>query len=591
MSSRKTTRSPQPASEPPSAEELATLKVSPEVAWYMLDRGYPLPQEWQAPKTKTPEPRSVDGAVFDPGRVDKVLACFHVLRHTQGKWAGRPLDPDPWQIAYILAPVFGWIRRNDDGQWVRVIRDLYVDVPRKNGKSTLSGGIAVYMLGGDGEPGAQVVCAASTEHQAGFVFQPIKQLVEKTPALKGVMVAHQKRIVHKPSGSYMEVISSAADAAHGMNLHCFICDELHVYKTPDLVRTLETGRGSRAQPLGVRITTPDDGKTNTIYDLTRTYVENVANGLIDDPAYYGVIWGADEKADPYSAATQMSANPGYGKSPTSEYLRDAANKAKNSPAELATYQRLHLGIRTKQKTRFLTLDSWDRNMGEPYDSPDRFYKEFKRRACWGGWDLAAVSDLTAWALTFPDGDAYDVLVRFWAPEDSLPALDKRTAGSAGAWSRKGWLTLTPGAVTDYAYIEKQILADMETFDLQTIGYDPWNATQVSNDLQAAGFDVDRLTPVRQGAKTLSPVLKEMQRLLLTGTQAHPLLRHHGNPVLRWNVDNLAVKEDVNQNVQPDKADSRDKIDGVAALCNAMSEAMTRPKPKETSIYETEGLFA
>lgn len=594
MADRKATRSPRQADEHdalPSMEELDALKISPEVAWYMLERGYPLPQPWQTPKVKTPEPRDMDGAVFDPARVDRVLASFHVLRHTQGKWAGRPLDPDPWQIAWILAPVFGWVHSNDDGQWVRVIRDLYVDVPRKNGKSTLSGGIGVYMLGADGEAGAQVVCAASTEHQAGFVFQPIKQLVEKTPALKGVMVAHQKRIVHKPSNSYMEVISSAADAAHGMNLHCFICDELHVYKTPDLVRTLETGRGSRTQPLGVRITTPDDGKTNTIYDLTRTYVENVANGLIHDHAYYGVIWGADESDDPFAVETQMKANPGYGKSPTAEYLRDAANKARNSPAELATYQRLHLGIRTKQKTRFLTLDSWDANMGERYDNPDRFYKELKGRTCWGGWDLAAVSDLTAWALVFPDGDAYDVLVRFWAPEDDLPALDKRTSGAARVWADQGWLTLTPGAVTDYTYIEQRILTDLELFDLQTIGYDPWNATQVSNDLQAAGFDVDRLTPVRQGAKTLSPVLKEIQRLLLTGGETRPLLRHHGNPVLRWNVDNLAVKEDVNQNVQPDKADSRDKIDGVAALCNAMSEAMTRPKPKETSIYETQGLFA
>ena len=228
---KNSTRSP----ELPDAETLERLKISPEVAWYCLERGMDLPKEWQVPKIKTPEPRNVDGAVFDPARVDKVLLSFHTLRHTQGKWAGKPLDPDPWQLAWILAPVFGWVKKNADGQWVRIIRDLYVDVPRKNGKSTLSGGIAVYMLGADGEPGAQVVCAASTEHQAGFVFQPIKQLVEKTPALKGVMTAHQKRIVHNRSGSYMEVISSAADAAHGMNLHCFIVDELHVHKTPDLV--------------------------------------------------------------------------------------------------------------------------------------------------------------------------------------------------------------------------------------------------------------------------------------------------------------------------------------------------------------------
>ncbi len=131
------------------------------------------------------------------------------------------------------------------------------------------------MLGADGEPGAQVV--RRIHGTSGRLRLPADQTArEKTPALKGVMTAHQKRIVHNRSGSYMEVISSAADAAHGMNLHCFIVDELHVHKTPDLVRTLETGRGSRTQPLGVRITTPDDGKSNTIYDQTRKYVEQLA---------------------------------------------------------------------------------------------------------------------------------------------------------------------------------------------------------------------------------------------------------------------------------------------------------------------------
>lgn len=584
-----TTHSPEQV-DLPDKETLDRLKISPEVAYYMLSRGMSLPEEWQVPKIKTPEPRDVEGAVFDPARVDKVLVCFHALRHTQGQWAGKPLDPDPWQVAWILAPVFGWVKPEDDGTYVRIIRDLYVDVPRKNGKSTLSGGIAVYMLGGDGEPGAQVVCAASTEHQASFVFAPIKLLVQKTPALKGVMTAHQKRIVHNPSGSYMEVISSAADAAHGMNLHCFICDELHVYKSPDLVRTLETGRGSRRQPLGVRITTPDDGKSNTIYDLTRRYVEQLAAGTISDHTYYGVVWGADEADDPFAVETQRKANPGYGKSPSAEYLQAAANKAKNSPAELASYLRLHLGLRTKQSVRYLDMGAWDRNSGDRA-SNDVLAQRFKGRTCYGGWDLGAVSDLTAWVLLFPAPDgSYDALARFWAPEGDMPSLDKRTSGMASVWARDGYLTVTPGDVTDYSYIERQIMGDLAAYDLQTIGYDPWNATQVANDLQEQGLDVDRLTVVRQGMKTLSPVLKELQRLILTGTAEAPLVRHHGNPVLRWNVDNLAVKSDVNGNVMPDKLNGADKIDGVAALLNALSEALTRPAPAR-SIYEEESLFA
>lgn len=569
----------------PSQEELERLKLSPEVAWYMLSRGISLPEQWQTPKIKTAEPRSEEGAYFDPERVDRVLMSFHVLRHTQGKWAGRHLDPASWQIAWILAPVFGWVHENSDGQIVRIIHDLYVDVPRKNGKSTLSGGIAVYMLGADGEEGAQVVCAASTEHQAGFVFQPVKQLVEKTPALKGVMKAHQKRIVHMASGSYMEVISSAADAAHGMNLHCFICDELHVYKTPDLVRTLETGRGSRTQPLGVRITTPDAGKSGTIYDETRHYVEQLAAGTIKDQSWYGVVWGADEDDDPFAVETQMKANPGYGVSPSADYLQEAARRAKNSPAELANYLRLHLGIRTKQETRFLTLKAWDRNAGTLDE------KLLQGRKCYGGWDLGSVSDLTAWCLLFPEGEGYKCRMRFWCPEATIDDLDRRTSGNASVWVRDGFLVPTPGDVTDYSYIEQQIRADLEAYSIQTIGYDPWNATQVVNDLEESGLSDERLTPVRQGFKTLSPVLKELQRLLLTGTADHPLFQHGGNPVLRWNVDNLAVKTDENGNVQPNKRDSRDKIDGVAAICDALSEAMTRRKTLKPNPYASHGLYA
>ncbi|ROS63900.1 phage terminase large subunit-like protein [Curtobacterium sp. PhB172] len=550
---------------------LEALKLSPEVAWYLQDRGYPLPEI--PPKFKTPEPREVEGAQFDPERVDKVLKTFHLLRHTQGKWAGKPLDPDPWQIAYVIAPVFGWVQWDEDAlAMVRIIRDVMVDVPRKNGKSTLAGGIAVYMTGADGESGGQVVTAASTERQAGFVFGPIKQLVEKTPALAGRFKAHQKRIVHPKSGSYIEVISSAADAQHGANLHCFIVDELHVHKSPDLVRTLETGRGSRTQPLGVRITTPDASKSGTIYDETRLYVEKLAAGTIEDHSWYGAIWGADEADDPFAPETQRKANPGYGISPSRKYLDAAALKAKNSPAELGDFLRLHLGIRTKQEARFLTLDSWDRNAGKVDEA------KLKGRKAFGGWDLASASDLTAWVLLFPDGNGYDVLARFWIPEGALDALNKRTAGNASAWVRQGFLRTTPGNVTDYAFVQAQIQADLDQFDVVSIGFDPWNSTQMVNSLQDSG--VKNLVRVYQDFRRLSPPLKELQRLLLTGSEEKPLFRTGGNPVLRWNVDNLSVDIDANGNVKPNKAHSMDKIDGVAATVNALSEALvTKPKKK------------
>lgn len=551
----------------PSAATLRRLKISREVGWYLVSRGIPFPDH--PPMVKTPEGSQVRGAAFSPEAVDKVLRSFSFLRHTQGRLAGQPLNPDGWQVAYILAPVFGWLKLNDHGVWTRVVRTLYVDVPRKNGKSTLAGGLALYLTGADGEPGAQVVAAASTKDQAGFVFAPIKKLVDSAPALRGRFKSLTGRIIHPKSNSYFGVISSAADAQHGANLHGGIIDELHIHKTPDLVETLETGTGSREQPLIVMITTADTGKPNTIYARKRRYVEQLAKGVFQDPTMFGVVFAIPDAADPLKPLSWAKANPGYPISPTREYLEGAAKKARNSPAELAAFKRLHCGQRTKQTTEYVSLKEWDRNAGA------RFGEEILLgRHCYGGMDLGSVSDLTALCWLFPYADGrvgYDAIWKFWTPEENLEALDKRTAGDASKlWVPNGWLSTTPGNVTDYDYIKKQILEDMDKYEVISLGFDKWNATQLANDLIAEEVP---LVEVRQGYKTMSPAMKEAKRLLMMGKRGDERIHHGGNPVMRWMTDNLAVAMDPSGNVKPDKANSAEKIDGWAALANAISEAV------------------
>lgn len=563
---RKRTRSPDPAD----------LGISAEVAWYMAARGIPLPD--CPPKVQTPSPGEAPGAVFDPARVDRVLRSFHLLRHTQGKWAGKPLDPDPWQVAYILAPVFGWVRWDDEAEgYVRIVRKLYVDVPRRNGKTTLSGGIAVYLMAADGEPGAQVYAAATSEKQARFTFDPIRLIAERAPALKGNVKAFTKKITHPASGSYFTVVSSVAEAMHGANVHGGIIDELHVHKSPDLVETIETGTGSRRQPLVAIITTADDGKQESIYDRKRQYIEQLARGSLHDPDTYGVVWGAESDDDPFAEATQRKANPGYGISPSAAYLKGAAAEAQQSPADLAKYLRLHLGIRTKQNTRFLRLEDWDRNAGLVDEA------RLRGREAWGGLDLASTSDLCALCWLFPDDrdGTLDALWRFWTPEANLRSLDKRTAGAASRWVREGFLVATPGNVADYDFILEQIRRDRDVFTVQSLGYDPWNASQLTQMLTAERAP---LVKVRQGFVTMNPAMKAVQRLVLQGTPEAPALRHGGNPLARWCVDNLAVAMDPAGNVKPDKASSGDKIDGVSALATAMSEVLARP-PVRRSAYE------
>jgi phage terminase large subunit-like protein len=552
---------------------------SPEVLAYMKSRGIPLSN--CPPRVQTPEPRDVPGALFDYERVDKVLAVFNALRHVSGQWSGRPLAPDPWQIQAILAPVFGWVVWDDDAnEYVRIIRKLYVDVPRKNGKSTLLGGLAIYMLAADGELGAQIVTAATSERQAGFVFNPIKTLADKSPALKKHVRTVGKKVLHPKSGSYIEVVSSVADAQHGANLHFVCVDELHVHKTPDLVETLETGTGSRRQPLIGIITTADSGKQNTIYARKREYIEQLSRGAIKDPSSYGVVWAAETGADPFIESTWESANPGYGISPTRSYMRSAAAEAQQSPADLAKFLRLHLGLRTKQETKYLDLDAWDRNASFVHE-PD-----LKGRAAYGGLDLASVSDLNALCWLFPrDDDGFDAIWRIWTPEDNLKALDKRTAGMATVWVRDGFLTLTPGNVSDYDYIQLQIARDRDDFDVRGIAYDRWNSSQLINDLMQEGAPMVKLG---QGMVGMSAPTKALQRILLKGTVEAPMFRHGGNPAVRWMVDNFAVAMDAAGNVKPDKATAADKIDAVSATIDAMSLVLAL-EPKKISKYEREDL--
>lgn len=540
------------------------LKLSPEVRWYLEDRGYELPT--CPPLIKTPEPTGENGEVFDAERVDRVINAFKQLRHTQGRWGGKVLMPDPWQIAYIIAPLFGWVFWDEESEdWQRVFRAGWVELPRKNGKSTIVGGLGLYLACADGEPGAQVLAAATVEKQAAYVFNPLKTLAQKSPGLAPYLDARTKRIIHPASDSYIEVVSSVAEALHGGNIHGAVIDEVHLHKTPDLIEAIETGTGARSQPMIVMITTADDGRQETIYARKRAYVERVAAGIIHDRTQYGVVWAAEPDDDPFSEETQRKANPGFGISPTRQFMRQAANKAQQSPADLASYMRLHLGVRTKQATKYIDLDVWDRNVALVDE------EVLEGRVAYGGLDLSATTDLCALSWVFPDKiGGVEVIWRHWCPERAFEQLDVRTSGNARVWREQGLLVVTSGDVADYDFIEAQILEDMATFDVRSICYDRWNASQMVNNLLAKAVP---MIQVGQGFAAMSAPLKQIKHMLLEGTTENPRFRHDGNPLVRWQIDNLAVDMDPAGNVKPNKKTSGDKIDGVSAVVDAMSEVI------------------
>jgi phage terminase large subunit-like protein len=540
--------------------------LSPEVQWYLDERGYKL-EPWQKPLWRTKEPRSVKGAYFDPARVDRVIAAFGQMRHTQGKWAGHPLKPDAWQVAYYLAPVFGWVVQDKFGHVRRIIRSAWIEVPRKNGKTTIASGSGLYLAFGDDEPGAQVLAAAGSRDQAMNAFRPAYLIAGNTPAFKSAGIrANKGEIIRGSDQSFMKPVASIGDLLQGSNPNGYIVDELHVHKTLDVIDALESGTGARDQPLGIIITTADDGGQLTPYAVRRNHVEQLARGSVKSPTEYAVIFGADPLADPFVEETWRSANPGYGVSPTKAFMESEAEKAKASPANLSRFLRLNLNVRTKQETKYIELSAWDRNAGLVSELA------LRGRTCWGGMDLASVSDLSAVCYLFPnDAGGYKAIWRAWVPADTIPGLDTRTSGAASEWVRQGYLTATPGNVTDYDYIRTQILRDAENFNILSIGFDPYNASHITSQLIE---DAVPMVKVRQGFLTLSSPTKQIQRLVLQGKRHAPMFEHGGNPVARWCVDNLAVEIDAAENVKPSKKKAGDKIDLFAAAVNAMSEAMT-----------------
>ncbi len=529
------------------------------------------------PLYATPLPPDVPGAWFDQAAVDRVVRALRALRHTKGRWADQPFELEPWQLKYVVGPIFGW--KHPDGR--RIIRTAWIEIPRKAGKSTLASGLALVLLCADREQGAEVYSAAASRDQARIVFDAAKRMAARSPALRGKLKLLSSAILAPKTGGVYRVLSNLAEVAHGLNVHGAIVDEVHVHKSRDLIDAIETGTGAREQPLVIFITTADDGDTASIYNEKHEYTIKLAKRIATDPTFYGVIWAApppdkEGKPDPFAESTWRAAHPGLGSTVSLEYFQKEATRAKETPTYFATFCRLMLNRRVRPESRWLALDKWDASAGLLRES------ELEGRDCYGGLDLGSSIDLAALGLVFPMGAEYRALMRFWLPEENLAARVVKDRVPYDVWASQGWITLTPGNVIDYAYIRAELKALGARYHIREVAYDRWGATQLSQDLEADGFTV---IPMGQGFASMSPPTKELIALVLKR-----LLVHGGNPVLRWMADNMVVRQDAAGNLKPDKEKSREKIDGMIALIEALDRAI-RHKPARKSAYEDHGVMA
>lgn len=497
--------------------------------------------------------------LFDPAKAERVAKFLQLLPHTKGKWASKRdlIKLEPWQLFSVCIP-FGWLLKKNGN---RRYRTMLIFVPRKNGKSIIGGGLGVYMFTADGEFGAEVYSGATTEKQAWEVFRPAKQMIERTPELRdhfGVEV-NASNMVRLDDGSRMEpVIGKPGD---GSSPSCAIVDEYHEHQDSTLFDTMETGMGAREQPIMLVITTAGSSIGGPCHQLVRDS-ERALEGLIDRPDLWPALYTIDPGDDWTSELSLRKANPNYGISIGEDFLLARQRDAMQSASKQATFRTKHLNEWVGAKNAWLNMLRWKE---APARKP---LAELDGRPCFIGLDLASKIDIAGNVLLFPpvDGDPHwHVHGRYYLPDARvIEELDSNTARYR-EFDALGLLTLTDGEVIDFEVIKEDLREFAGRFDVQAVAYDPWQATQLAQEMELEGLP---MVEIRQTVQNISEPMKELEALTL-----RRILAHGDCPILTWMASNVVAKLDVKDNIYPNKERPENKIDGIVALIMALSRAI------------------
>ena len=507
---------------------------------------------------------------------DKIRFIEKHCRHVEGDLYGQPLIlPDSYKDE-ILRPVFG-LKRSKGGK--RLIRKVYIQMPRKNAKTTMMAAVENAILFNDGEKSAQIYNCAGDDEQAGLLFNAAKKMVNLDPVLGKASRTYQGSIVYKDS--FIKKITSKSDTKHGFNSHGWIYDEVHVAKNRDLYDTLNTSTGQRSNPLGIMITTPGTDKLSICY-YHYSYAKKLLDGVIEDDTYWGVIYESDPQADIYSPDTWASCNPLYH---YSENLRESiaaeAQECRNDPANENSFRRLRLGQWTQSETRWIKAEMWNTLKGNVSIS------SYESEICWLGLDLSSTTDLTSLCTLFDDGTAIVPFWDLWIPEAAATYYEKQFNIPYSQWAKNGYINIVPGNTIDFTLVEERILALNMRYSIRRVGYDEWNSRDLAARLQEKhGIEVI-INP--QGYRLSNALKKIKERIFAAG------VIHSGNPVVNWSFDNILVKENEEANIKIVKPMStgggserrEKKIDPWISFAMAVNEWMIDIQKK--SVYSSRGV--
>lgn len=476
---------------------------------------------------------------------------------TAGKLAGQPLKVRPWQRE-IIEEIYA---EDEGGQ--RPVRTAVLSFGRKNGKTGLAAGLALcHLAGPEAEQRGEVYSAANDRFQAAKLFNEMVAMIERHPLLSQRINVRRftKELEDMPTGSLYAALSADVAGKHGLSPSCVIYDELGQATSRALFDTLDTAMGARENPLMIVISTQAATDVAPLSELI-DYGIRVRDGVVDDSSFRLFLYTAPMESDPWAEETWRLANPALGDFLSLAEVRRQAEQARRMPAKEPAFRNLILNQRVSAEKHFMTAVEWLANG----DKPD--LEKLKGRKCFAGLDLSAVRDLTALVLVFPDEEGgFDVLPFFWLPRDGLREREEEDRVPYWAWREAGFLSTTPGATIDPAFIAHKVVELTALYDLRMLGYDRWRIEDFQKELGNLGADIP-MTPFGQGYKDMAPAVDLLERLV-----AERRLRHGANPILTWCAANAVATPDPAGNRKLDKARSRGRIDGLVALAMALSVA-------------------
>jgi phage terminase large subunit-like protein len=513
------------------------------------------------------------GLIWDSDAARHAIAFFGHLRHSTGEWANQPFELQPWQ-SFVIGSLFGWKRVNG----LRRFRTAYVEVARKNGKSVMLAGTALYALMADGEPGSHVYAAATTRDQARIVFSEAERMVDASPALRARVTHTVNNLAVLPTSSWFRPLSADASKMDGLNVHFAAVDEVHEHPNAEIIQKLNTATGARRQPLIFEITTAGHDRQSVCWQHHEFSIKTLEGSIAAEAtdswfAYIATIDAGDDWTNP---AVWIKANPSLGVTVKVDDLKRQVDEAREMPAQQNAIRRLRLNEWTEQATRWIDMGVWT-DGSEQFDEEDLI-----GRTCYGGLDLARVNDLSSLALVFPPeqpDEKVKVIWRHWCPSEDILRRARRDRAPYTVWRDSGFLVATEGNTTDFQFIEAEILELATRFNILEVAYDRTFAGELVRNLQDEGVT---MVEFGQGFISMGPAAAEFMRLLIGRT-----LKHGGNPVATWCASNVSVRRDPAGNEKPDKERSTERIDAVVAAIMAVGRLQTA---QGGSIYEERGLL-